>query len=66
MARKSCEGQHIWPRASNYESKTIGWFGRKWIYTCNECFAVKVIIETDQEDGSVDRVEQVVEPAPRK
>lgn len=58
-----CE-EHRFPRM--YDSRLISGWGRREIWTCNDCLATKVIIETDQPDGSVSRVEQVIEPVARQ
>jgi len=60
----NCDGKHQWPR--QYETRTSAGDGDREIWTCNACLATKVVITTYQPDDKVDRVEQVVEPAPRK
>lgn len=62
--RRSCDGKHFWPRQC--DSRTSSGYGDREVWTCNNCLATKVIITTHQKDNTVDTVEQIVEPAPRK
>lgn len=59
MNKIPCD-KHTWPRLNH--SEIIQAAGRRTITTCNNCLATKVMIETEQPDGSIDKVETIVEP----
>ena len=57
----ACDGNHRWPRLP--DSRMVGHQGRREVWTCNNCLATKVVIETWQPDGSMRSAETVAEPA---
>ncbi len=59
---RTCNKLHKWGREMWAKTST-GWWTRT-IWTCNNCMAMKVIVQTLQEDGVETSYEQIVEPDP--
>lgn len=57
MMKHTCNGEHRWP--VHPESVLSAGWGSREVWTCKKCLATKVVILTDQADGTFDRVVQV-------